>query len=260
MEKVTSADGTAIAYERYGSGQPVILVGGALCDRAAYVELAKALAADFTAVTYDRRGRGDSGDTSAYAVAREVEDIGALITALGGVAAIYGHSSGAALVAEAAATGLPFTKVVLHEPPYGPDDEESQRGSDEGGEAVLRLLADGRRREAVEAFLQMAGMPEDAAKQWAGEPGMDELAPTLEYDFAVVGNTTKGGTVPFNLLARVTQPTLALCGTASPEFMVGAARVVAKTLPGGQYLELDGQDHVVATDVLAPVLRNFLTV
>ena len=55
---------------------------------------------------------------------------------------------------------------------------------------------------------------------------MDELAPTLEYDFAVVGNTTKGGTMPFDLLAKVTQPTLAVCGTASPEFMIDAARVV----------------------------------
>jgi len=33
MEKVTSADGTTIAYDRLGSGHPLILVGGALCDR-----------------------------------------------------------------------------------------------------------------------------------------------------------------------------------------------------------------------------------
>jgi hypothetical protein len=34
MNKVTSADGTPIAFERFGDGQPVIVVGGATCDRA----------------------------------------------------------------------------------------------------------------------------------------------------------------------------------------------------------------------------------
>jgi hypothetical protein len=32
---VTSADGTAIAFERLGDGPPLIVVGGALCERAA---------------------------------------------------------------------------------------------------------------------------------------------------------------------------------------------------------------------------------
>ena len=34
MEEVRSKDGTAIAFERLGDGQPVIVVGGATCDRA----------------------------------------------------------------------------------------------------------------------------------------------------------------------------------------------------------------------------------
>ena len=35
MSTVTSADGTTIAYERAGSGPPLILVDGAMCYRAA---------------------------------------------------------------------------------------------------------------------------------------------------------------------------------------------------------------------------------
>jgi hypothetical protein len=34
VEEVRSKDGTAIAFERLGDGQPVIVVGGATCDRA----------------------------------------------------------------------------------------------------------------------------------------------------------------------------------------------------------------------------------
>ena len=37
-------------------------------------------------VLYDRRGRGESGNTEPYAVMREIEDIEALIDALGGTA------------------------------------------------------------------------------------------------------------------------------------------------------------------------------
>lgn len=259
MLTVRSADGTPIAYEQSGSGDPVILVGGALCVRASTGPLGEALAPNFTVVSYDRRGRGDSGDNDSYAVAREVEDLGALITALGGTAAVYGHSSGAALVVAAAASGLPITKVVLHEPPYGEDDEESKRESDEAGATVIRLLAEYRRVQAVEAFLTMAGMPAEDAAGMASAPGMAEVAHTLAYDFAVMDNGAPGGVVPLELIGKVTQPGLVICGSVSPPFMTEAARKVAKALPGGRLVELDGHHHVVPPEVLAPVLVEFLT-
>jgi pimeloyl-ACP methyl ester carboxylesterase len=97
MNKVISADGTPIAVERFGDGSPVVVVGGATCDRAVTRPLAQELARYFTVLNYDRRGRGDSGDTAPYAVEREIEDLGAVIASAGGAAAVYGHSSGAVL-------------------------------------------------------------------------------------------------------------------------------------------------------------------
>ncbi|WP_405061960.1 alpha/beta hydrolase [Kribbella sp. NBC_01505] len=254
MEHVTSADGTAIAYERLGSGDPLILVPGALCDRSALKPLASALAGEFDVISYDRRGRGDSGDSTPYSVEREVEDIAALLTALGSRAAIYGHSSGAGLTAIAASSGLPFTKVVLHEPPYGPDDVDS---SDDGGE-VLELLGEGRNREAVERFLLMTGMPMAAAVKVAAAPGVAELAPTLAYDFAVMDHGAPGGRLPVELLAKIDQPTLVLAGTASPPFMIDAGYRVVKQLRAAALIELADQNHVVPPEFLAPVLRSFL--
>ena len=251
MEKVTSADGTTIAYERLGRGPQVILVGGALCDRNALKPLATELSRDFDVVTYDRRGRGDSGDSTAYAVEREVDDIAALLTAVGSRAAIYGHSSGAGL---AASTGLPFTKVVLHEPPYGPDDVNSE----EDGGQVLELLREDRRQEAVELFLMMAGRPKQAAIEIAATPGVADLAPTLAYDFAVMDHGAPGGRTPVDLLAKITQPTLVVAGTASPPFMVDAAHRIVALLPTARYAELADQDHVVPPELLAPVLSEFL--
>ena len=47
MGKVGSTDGTQIAYERSGGGRPVIVVGGATCDRAMTRPTAEELAKHF---------------------------------------------------------------------------------------------------------------------------------------------------------------------------------------------------------------------
>lgn len=62
MDKVRSADGTAIAYEATGAGAPVVLVDGAFGNRGFPSAVADLLGETFTAVRYDRRGRNDSGD------------------------------------------------------------------------------------------------------------------------------------------------------------------------------------------------------
>ena len=63
--RVTSNDGTTIAYDRKGSGPAVVLVGGALDDGAENAPLVPALAEHFTVYNYARRGRGASGFTGA---------------------------------------------------------------------------------------------------------------------------------------------------------------------------------------------------
>src|SRR5512136_1051458 len=99
---VISKDGTAIAYDRVGRGQVIILVLGALNSRKSGAKLAKLLASRFAVVSYDRRGRGDSTDTAPYSPQREVEDLAALIDETREPVCLYGHSSGAAIVFEAA--------------------------------------------------------------------------------------------------------------------------------------------------------------
>ena len=120
MRRVYSKDGTAIAFDQAGDGPSIILVGGAMSTRSAAAPLAALLAPHFTVFAYDRRGRGDSVDTAPDAVAREVDDLDALITAAGGSAFVFGHSSGAVLALEAAARGLAITKLALYEPPCAP--------------------------------------------------------------------------------------------------------------------------------------------
>src|SRR6266704_2544578 len=120
MPAVTSADGTAIAYEKNGAGPALVVVDGALTTRtsSSKAELIALLSPRLTVYTYDRRGRGDSGDTPPYAVAREIEDLDAVIEEAGGSAALYGHSSGACLALEAANRLPGIRKLALYEAPF----------------------------------------------------------------------------------------------------------------------------------------------
>jgi pimeloyl-ACP methyl ester carboxylesterase len=261
LTQVMSADGTLIAFEQMGAGPPLILVGGATCDAARMRPTADRLARDFAVINYDRRGRGDSGDTLPYAVEREVEDIAALISRAGGRASVYGHSSGAALALHAAAQGLPIDRLILHEPPYSPDVEEHRREAREYGEQLESLLVEGRRGDALELFFALVGMPPEVIgemRRGPSWPAFEALAPTLAYDSAVMGDITHGGTVPADVARRVTTPTLVLVGGASPEWMIDVGREVADTVRDGELRILDGQEHVVAPEVLAPVLEEFL--
>src|SRR4029453_9228563 len=95
--RVTSNDGTTIAYDREGSGPAVILVGGALDEGVENAPLAPALAGHFPVHNYAGRGLGGSGFPEPYAVEREIEDLDALIAEAGGSAHLFGASSGGAL-------------------------------------------------------------------------------------------------------------------------------------------------------------------
>src|SRR5215211_4470100 len=206
-ETVISADGTAIAHETFGSGPPLIVVCGATCDRALMRGHARAFGEHCTTVNYDRRGRGDSGDTLPYAVEREIDDIAALIHAVGGSAHLYGHSSGAGLVLHAVAAGLPVDRFVLHDPPYSPDDASSQDEARRFAQGIRGLLAEDKRAEAIETWFRGTGMPDEmleGMRETPGWPGLVALAPTLAYDSAVMGDIENGGAVPEEVAARAT--------------------------------------------------------
>ena len=257
MDTVTSADGTTIAFDRYGDGPPVIMAVAAFNTRSATEPLASTLAPQFTVLNYDRRGRGDSGDTVPYAVDREIDDLAALITAAGGSAAVFGHSSGATLALKAAAAGLPVTKLVLYEPPFRTDDSHPGLPADFPAK-LAGLVSAGRRGDAVELYqTQAVGIPEEVVVQLRHapfRPGLEAIAHTLAYDAAIIGDLS----LPAGLLATITGPALVITGENSPPFLRNAARAAAAALPGGQLATLPGQTHDINPDATAPVMAAFL--
>jgi pimeloyl-ACP methyl ester carboxylesterase len=262
MNKVTSKDGTTIAFDKSGEGPALILVGGAFEQRAFDSETAKLasqplLAQHFTVYNYDRRGRGDSTDTLPYAVEREIEDIEALINAAGGSAFLYGISSGAALALEAAIKlDVKVKKLAMYEAPYN-DDETARQAWRDYRRKLDELLAEDRRGDAVILFMMLVGMPEEAipeVKQYPMWPMFEAIAPTIAYDAAVLGEEAS---VPAERAAAVTVPTLVMDGSESYPFMHETAVALANSIPNGQHRTLEGQTHEVSAEALAPVLVNF---
>lgn len=256
MNKVISKDGTAIAFDKLGKGAGVILVCGGSVDHTSNAPLAALLAADFTVFNYHRRGRGDSGDTSPYAVEREVEDIDAVITAAGGSAFLYGTSSGAALALEAAASGLAITKLALWEPPFIVGDSRPRPPADTA-KTYTELVSAGRRGDAVEFFMaKVVGLPPEfvaEARNAPWWPAQEALAHTLAYDATIMGDYS----LPTERAASVTAPTLVIAGGADFPWMRDTAQALADALPDGQTRTLEGQGHNVDPAVLAPALVEF---
>lgn len=260
MYTVISKDGTSIAYDRQGRGAPIILVDGAMCTRSfgSKPELVSLLARHFTVYSYDRRGRGDSGDTKPYALEREIEDIEALIDDAGGTVCLYGHSSGAALVLEAAIRlGDRIKKIAMYEAPYN-DDAEAQLAWREYIKQLTELLAANRRGDAAALFMKLVGTPSDqieAMRHAPVWPMFEAIAPTLAYDHtAILG---KDAAVPTQWAANVTVPALVMNGGASYPFMYETAQALSQIMPHAELCTLEGQTHEVTPQALAPVLATF---
>lgn len=277
MNTVISKDGTRIAYERVGSGPAVILVDGALGYPGVFgpERLPGLLADHFTVISYARRGRGESSDALQEApaqtseevkqravdsVAREIDDLNALIDEAGGSAYLYGISSGAALVLEAAARlGERVKKLALYEVPYVVDEQDLQNWLGYPDQ-LASLLADGRRGDAVALFIKVTGTPPDQVEEARKSPiwpAFESIAPTLAYDH--IGLLGDRSAIPADAAAAVKAPALIMNGGASYEFMGRTAARLAEIMPNARHHVIEGQTHEVADEALAPVLIEFFS-
>jgi pimeloyl-ACP methyl ester carboxylesterase len=261
MSTVVSKDGTTIAYNKIGSGPPVILVDGALCYRESGPNepLAAELKDHFTVFTYDRRGRGESTDVQPYSVEREIEDIEALISEAGGEAYLYGISSGAALALEAANAGLSIKKLALYEAPFIVDDTRDPV-SDNYLDKLRELLAADKRSAAVKHFMKNAvGLPSMMVFFMPLMPAWSKLksvAHTLPYDAIIVEKEVAGKPFPVDRWDSVNIPTIVIDGEKSQPWMHNGMKSLAEHLHA-RYHTLEGQSHIVKPEVLAPVLNEF---
>ncbi|MFI7386569.1 alpha/beta fold hydrolase [Streptomyces sp. NPDC049813] len=259
MQKVVSRDGTTIAYKKAGQGPPLVMLGGGFRDHSIFDSLVPLLTAHCTTYVYDRRGRGQSGDSPHYAIAREVEDLTAVIEEAGGgePVAVFGGSTGGILALETVLAGAPVGKLAVLEPPYRMPG--FRRPAEDFTERLTSLLAQERRGEAAEFFLaNLVGFSQEEIDQWKNGPmwaANEALAHTLPYDAALCGD----GRLPAERFATIGVETLVIGSDHTGGWLAAAAEATAAAVPGSRLQILPGVWHKVPPEVLAPALVEFVT-
>lgn len=227
-EDFTSFDGTRLAIHCEGSGRPVILLHGlfssAWMNWIKWGHANRLAGAGFAAIMPDFRVHGDSEapqDPSRYPLGVLVRDVAALIEHLGMAAGEYdlgGFSLGARTAVHGCATGV-FAprRLVL------------------AGMGVSGLT-DWTRRSAfftrvIDEFDSITrDDPAWLSRQFLKSQGVDRKAARL-----LLGTFED---LELATLARVSCPTLVICGTADQDN--GSARDLAELLPDAVYAEVPG--------------------
>ncbi|GAA4858762.1 alpha/beta fold hydrolase [Actinomycetospora straminea] len=257
VQTTTTPDG--IAYDRAGhGGRPVILVDGLGQMRAVDAgtrALTTALAErGFDVVHHDRPGRGDSAGEPPFTLAGEVAALRVLVDELGGRAALYGSSSGAAIALAAAAAIPGVDRLVLWEIPLDVDADPGAGWAFHAG--IVERAGD------PEAALRaaMGFLPPEVLDGMLAGPDGDRyrrLAPTTAADAEALARALDG-LRDGSLAATVTVPTTLLTGTSTWPFMAAAADALAAALPDARRAEVPGADHAWEPDDMAAVLASAL--
>lgn len=236
MESVTSPDGTEIAFERTGSGPPLVLVHGAGLDHNFWElsDLRPELTEHNTVYAIDRRGRGGSGDADEYDLEREIEDVAAVVESTDEPVTLLGHSYGALIALEAALRTDNLHGLVLYEPfKEGLPQLEQLLGS------IHPLFAGGAE--------ELGSSPSGQALVDAADTLPREFERFMEYEF---------DTDRFN---GMTTPTLLLTGGESPQPFIDATETVDETLPDSRIVVFDGYGHFAMTTATDRFIDELLT-
>jgi pimeloyl-ACP methyl ester carboxylesterase len=189
----------------------------------------------------DRRGRGGSGDHQPYSLDREFEDVTTVADDLahrhGGPVDVFGHSIGAVCVLGAAATGAPFRRIALYEPP-GP-----QTVPYDWVERVTTMVAAGDCGRAMASFLiDVIGLAPATVAGLRDSPvahdSLDIVAATLVREAQALTSVDLD-----RLAQRVAQPVLLLLGTESPGWAVAITSHLIDTLADSILVSIDGHGH-----------------
>jgi pimeloyl-ACP methyl ester carboxylesterase len=247
FKQVASPDGTMIAVFASGEGRPLIVVPGTTSDHTTWRLVLPLLQPHFAVYAVDRRGRGRSGDTGAYSLAREYEDIAAVVdaaaAATGAPVDLLGHSYGGNVAFGAATLTTNIRKLVLYEGWPVPNIAH-RTVSPEVMRQLESLIAEGRSEPALETvYRDLVMMSEQeissirAAPTW---PARVAAAHTIPRELRAFS----GQAFDPEWAAKISVPVLLLVGADSPEEIKANPEVVAAALPDARIRILDGQAHM----------------
>ncbi len=254
-----SKDGTLIESLVRGKGPPLLLVHGTSSDATRWPDVFPLLDEHFTVYAMHRRGRGGSLDGAApYAMAREGEDIEAVIAAIGEPVFLLAHSYGAMCALEAlqALRASPSVRrVILYEPPVPigvpvypakiADRIESLIANDDRDTAVATFFRDvfSVNERSLE---QMRSFPSWAARLAAAHTLPREIRATDAWVFDAAR------------VSDVEAPTCLFVGEKSVPIAHEMTQRLAAGLRKSEIVSLGGQQHIAMDTAPALFVRETL--
>jgi pimeloyl-ACP methyl ester carboxylesterase len=235
---VTSADGTTIAVTVTGQGRPLVVSPGALNTAQDWQPLANVLAPHMTTHAVDRRGRGASGDSPAFSIEREQDDIAAVLELAGPDAILLGHSYGGLVTLGLALRQAPAA-LIVYEPPL-------PLNWPVGGDALApfeQAVRDGDLDHALTLGLRnFLKLPQEAIEVFRRDPVWSvraSLTPTWAREVRAMdafGDDLKR-------FAALETSTLLVIGELSPPWLTDTSRRLQQALPNSRIVEIAGQAH-----------------
>ena len=241
---VTSADGTEIAYERSGSGPPLVLVHGAMFDRSIWElgDVRSTFAEHTTVYAMDRRNHGDSESSGDFSPEAQIADVVAVVESIDDPVHVLGHSSGANYALWAAPRTDNLRSVIPHEP-AAPPDEDIRAVLKETMAKVMALLDEGQNEQALAMVVsEFARFAPDELDELCSSPvwdaHVDTFHRTLLPELNAAGEFEWGDLTPFEELST---PTLLPVGSESPH--KGMAERLHETMPNSRVATIEGHGH-----------------
>jgi class 3 adenylate cyclase len=228
-----------------------------------YARFLHRLASFSRLILFDKRGTGLSDRVAGMpTLEQRIEDVQAVMAAVGSErAALFGSTEGSAMSALFAATYPERTRALVMygayarrirsvDYPWGPNDRERQQfldgiRRDWGGPAGLDMLA----RDARE--------DPNFREWWSGY-----LRRSSSPGAALALTTMNSGIDIRHILPTIRVPTLVLHRSGDPLCPVEGGRYIAAHIPGADYVEVPGRDHlpfVGDIDALLDPVEEFLT-
>ncbi|AMM21946.1 hypothetical protein AX769_19620 [Frondihabitans sp. PAMC 28766] len=251
-------DGTEIAYEVSGEGEPLLLVHGSGLSKGTWRGLGyiRDLERDFTVIAVDLRGHGRSGkphDASAYQPPRFIEDVDQVLDEVGSGPVHYvGYSIGARIgLRIAAATPERLRTLTTIGGSFESMTDQIGRtffptwreALDSGGMEEFVTEWGMFRHEPIDPATALAFRANDPVALRAYFEGIEAAAP-LGIDGA----------------AQIVVPTLLLAGTNDVD-RFRQSQEAARRTAHGSFFELVGQDHassLLPVDDVTDLIRTFL--
>lgn len=272
-----ASDGTNVRAEFEGEGQVILILHPGMATSKSYAKVAARLARRYRVIRVHRRQyrldlKTDPLRRSPCTIAEEVDDVLAIVKAVGTPILLFGHSSGGAVALETlVASPSSFVGGMIYEPASVIESAEGphlmgdriERGSEtgEGLKQARQALMEGRPGRAFGMFMQIVGGLPSIPANLVGTlsalfPAYHRLIPCQIDDLEALEQLG----VRFDAYSRLNLPIAMVDGERSPSSIKEIVAAVADALPRDEHIRLRGQGHACHINdpqQLANVIETF---